>query len=242
MSTTIRRQITVSTDTQVSSVWSVPSDYEAESGAAMILAHGAGNDMENPLLAALHTEFTQRGWLSIRFNFPYKEQGHKLPDRTPVLEATWRAVIADLRNDPKLSPKQMFFGGKSMGGRIASHVVAAGANCGGLVFLGYPLHPANRPEQLRTGHLSMIRCPMLFVQGTRDGLCNLDLLEASLDRLRVPITLHVIEGGDHSFNVLKGLGRSQSEVQHEIIRLVADWLANRIGSIEMGVSNVEPSY
>lgn len=233
MAITSRRQIRVSADTQVSSVWSVPTNYEAGSGAAMILAHGAGNDMENPLLTAVHTELMQRGWLTIRFNFPYKEQGRQLPDRTPVLEATWRAVIAELRNDPKLSPKHIFFGGKSMGGRIASHVVAAGADCRGLVFLGYPLHPANRPEKLRTGHLSKIQCPMLFIQGSRDRLCHLELLRTSLDQLHVPMTLHVIEGGDHSFNVLKGLGRSQVEVQHEIIQFVADWLINTIGSTEI---------
>ena len=230
MSTTFRRPITVSTDTQVSSVWSVPPSYDAENGTVLILAHG--NDMDNPLLTAVHTELAQRDLLTIRFNFPYKERGWKLPDRAPILEATWRAVIAAVRDDPKLSPKQMFFGGKSMGGRIVSQVVAAGTGCAGLVFLGYPLHPANRPEKLRAHHLPMIRCPMLFIQGTRDALCNLDLLKASLNRLQVPAKLHVIEGGDHSFNVLKSLGRGQPEVQHEIIQVVAGWLASKsqIGS------------
>jgi uncharacterized protein len=225
VSTTFSRQITVPGDTQVSSVWSVPPNYEAVNGAALILAHGAGNDMNNPLLTAVHTELAQRGLLTIRFNFPYKERGRKLPDRAPVLEATWRAVIAAVRDDLKLSPKRMFFGGKSMGGRIVSQVVAAGMHCNGLVFLGYPLHPANRPEKLRARHLKMIRCPMLFIQGTRDALCNLDLLKGSANELQVPVRLHVIEGGDHSFNVLKGLGRSQSDVQHEIIQAVGDWLA-----------------
>lgn len=228
MSATFVRQITVSLDTHVSSVWSVPTDYQAQRDAAMILAHGAGNDMENPLLTAVHAALAQRGWLSIRFNFPYKEQGRKLPDRAPVLEATWRAVIAAIRDDPALSPKQLFFGGKSMGGRIASQVVAAGMDCNGLVFLGYPLHPANRPEKLRTQHLSTIRCPALFIQGTRDALCNLDLLKTSLGQLQMPVTLHVIEGADHSFNVLKALDRSQPEVQHEIIEVVSDWLASRV--------------
>lgn len=229
MSTTFRRQITVATDTQVSSVWSVPTNYEAARGTALILAHGAGNDMDNPLLTAVHTELAQRGLLTVRFNFPYKERGQKLPDRAPVLEATWRAVIAAVGDDPKLSPRQMFFGGKSMGGRIASQVVAAGTGCSGLVFLGYPLHPANRHEKLRTHHLSMIRCPMLFIQGTRDALCNLDLLRASLNQLQVPVPakLHVIEGADHSFNVLKALSRSQLEVQDEIIQVIADWLASQ---------------
>ncbi len=208
VSTTFKRQITVTADTQVSSVWSVPSNYEAENGTALILAHGAGNDMDNPLLTAVHTELAQRGWLTIRFKFPYKERGRKLPDRAPVLEATWQTVIAAVRDDPKLSPKQMFFGGKSMGGRIVSQVVASGTGCAGLVFLGYPLHPANRPEELCAHHLPMIRCPMLFIQGSRDALCNLDLLKPLLNRSQGPAKLHVIEGGDHSFNVLKGLGRS----------------------------------
>lgn len=227
MSTTFKRQIAVTTDTQVSSVWSAPCNYAAENGTALILAHGAGNDMDNPLLTAAHTELARRGLLTIRFNFPYKERGQKLPDRAPVLEATWRAVIAAVRDDPKLSPKQMFLGGKSMGGRIASQVVAAGTGCNGLVFLGYPLHPANRPEQLRTHHLPMIRCPMLFIQGSRDALCSLDLLNASLNQLQVEAKLHVIEGADHSFNVLKKLGRSQADVQREIIQVVADWLASK---------------
>lgn len=220
----LTRTIAVGAERKVSSVWAVPTAYPQTHSTGLILAHGAGNDMTNPFLGHVHRCLAQRGVLTVKFNFPYKEQGRKAPDRAPILEATWRAVVERVRGDPQLRPNRLFLGGKSMGGRMASHLAAAGEPCDGLVFLGYPLHPARKPEQLRAAHLKDVTAPMLFVQGTRDDLCDLDRLQAVLGNLRAPATLHVVDGGDHSFKVPKRLGRSEAEVWHEIVEVVAAWL------------------
>lgn len=220
----IKRTVAVTADVQVSAVWAVPAGYRAGRDAALVLAHGAGSDMESPFISHLHEALAERGMLTVKFNFPYKERGAKAPDRAPVLEDTWRAVIESVRGDETLAPRALFLGGKSMGGRIASQVVAQGQGAAGLVFLGYPLHPSGRPDRLRTAHLPAIGCPMLFIEGTRDPLCNLDLLQTALRSVAAPVQLHVIDGADHSFRVLKRLGRSEADVETEIVGTVADWV------------------
>lgn len=221
---TFERKIDVAADIRVSSVWAVPEDYRPQAGTALILAHGAGNDMQHPFIRHVHEGLARKGLLTIRFNFPYKEQGRKAPDRAPLLEATWRAVIGAVRNDPALSPRRLVLAGKSLGGRIASHLAAQGEDCDALVFLGYPLHPANKPEKLRDQHLPDIMCPMLFIEGTRDPLCRLDLLQGVLKSLSAPVTLHLIEGGEHSFKLPKRMGRSEAAVWDEIVDTVGGWL------------------
>ena len=222
----LNRKITVTPDLEVSSVWSVPDMYVAGKSPGLILAHGAGNDMNSSFISHVHEALAQQGVMTVKFNFPYKEQGRKAPDRAPALEATWRSVAASVRNDPNLAPNKIFFAGKSLGGRIASHLAAEGEECSGLVFLGYPLHPPNRKETLRADHLPRIRCPMLFIQGTRDTLCDLDLLGSVLKQVEAPVTLHQIVAGDHSFKVLKRLGRSEQSVWDEIVGVFAKWLKN----------------
>lgn len=220
----ITRTVPVTADAQVSAVWAVPAGYRAGRDAALALAHGAGSDMDSPFISHLHEALAERGILTVKFNFPYKERGAKAPDRAPVLEDTWRAVIESVRGDPSLAPGALFLGGKSMGGRIASQVLAQGETAAGLVFLGYPLHPSGRPEKLRIAHLPDIGCPMLFIEGTRDPLCDLGLLRSALQSVAVSVQLHVIEGADHSFRVLKRLGRSATDVDSEIVGAVADWV------------------
>lgn len=217
----VKRRIQVTEDIAISSVWAVPPrDYRA----GLVLAHGAGNDMNNPLLSFVHEALAERGVMTVKFNFPYKERGGKAPDRPPLLEQTWQTVIEAVRADAHLAPARFFCGGKSMGGRIASQLMAKGETCAGLVFLGYPLHPPGKPENLRVEHLPRITCPMLFIQGTRDALCDLVLLRGALQRVRAPAILHVIEGADHSFNVPKRVGRSVAQVQQEIVDVIADFL------------------
>jgi predicted alpha/beta-hydrolase family hydrolase len=162
--------------------------------------------------------------LSVKFNFPYKEMGRKAPDRMPLLENTWRAVIRAVRDDPKLAPKHLYLAGKSMGGRVASHLAAQGQACDGLIFLGYPLHPAKQIDKQRMEHWANLPSPVLFVQGTRDALCDLDVLKAELPRIPAPVTLHVVEGGDHSFKVPKSLGRSQDGVWQDVGTAVTVWI------------------
>ncbi|MGD9763283.1 MAG: alpha/beta family hydrolase [Candidatus Binatia bacterium] len=192
--------------------------------ATVVLAHGAGAPMNAPLLVDLAGRLAERGIAVVRFNFPYAERGARVPDRAPVLEACYRAVLAAVRADPQLGGgTRLVIGGKSMGGRMASHLAAAGEPVDGLVFLGYPLHPAGRPTQLRAAHLPRIAAPMLYVTGTRDALCELELLREVLRDLP-RATLHVVEDGDHSFHVRKRTGRGRAETVEEIAAATSDWL------------------
>lgn len=224
----LKQEIQVASEVKVSSVWAVPHGYKPGEGTTLIFAHGAGNDMNNPFLSYVHEALAERGVMTVKFNFPYKERGGKAPDRAPVLEATWRAIIEAVRTHPELCPRRMVFSGKSLGGRMASQLVANGEHCAGLVFLGYPLHPPNKPQNLRTDHWLRIQCPMLFIQGSQDALCDLDLLKGALRKVQVPVTLHVVEGGDHAFNILKSLGRNKQDVCREIVDVIGRWLADQI--------------
>ncbi|NIQ28103.1 MAG: hypothetical protein GTN88_17035, partial [Gammaproteobacteria bacterium] len=153
----------------------------------------------------------------MKFNFPYKEKGRKLPDPAPKLEATWRAVLERVRSDPKFAFGRVFIGGKSLGGRMASRVVAAGEAVDGLVFLGYPLHPAGKPQKQRTAHFPQISVPSLFIQGTRDALCDLDLLRKALAQIPARAELHLVEGGDHSFARPKRMGIAEQQTWREVV-------------------------
>lgn len=178
--------------------------------------------MDNPLLVAVAEGLAARGHAVLRFNFAYHEKGSKRPDPPKKLLAAYRAAADEMRARSKA---KLVIGGKSMGGRMASLLAAEGYPCDGLLFLGYPLHPAGKPEQLRDAHLKDVRAPMLFVQGTRDTLCDLSLLRPVLTRLDGRATLHEVRGGDHSFEVRKSNGRSEEEVVSEVIGASADWIA-----------------
>jgi uncharacterized protein len=217
------RSLTIEIDEsrRVSGVLHVPTK---RSGDALILAHGAGTDMTSPVLLAVAEGLAARGVTVLRFNFLYKELGKKAPDTMPKLELAYLAAIEALR---ATKPKRIFLGGKSMGGRVASILASKGTASDGLVFLGYPLHPAGRPEKLRDEHLSQIKAPMLFVEGTRDALCDLTLLRPVLARLKKRASMHVIDGGDHSFDLLKSARRTRESVHLEIITAVHEWMADR---------------
>lgn len=165
--------------------------------AAVVLAHGAGAGQGSPFMVRIGRGFAARGIAAATFDFPYIAAGRKVPDRTPALEAAWRAAIAVRRRT--LGSLPLFIGGKSMGGRIASHIAAQGGGgvLAGLVFFGYPLHPPAKPHQRRDAHLPQIAEPLLFVQGSRDPFGTGDEIRALLPSLR-RATLHEIAGGDHS--------------------------------------------
>lgn len=191
-------------------------------GVTVVVAHGAGTAMDHAFLVAFADGLAARGVAAVRFNFPYTERGGRVPDRAPVLEACYRAVLAAVRADPALAGR-LVIGGKSMGGRMASHLAAAGEPVDGLLLLGYPLHPAGRPRQLRTGHLSRIQAPMLFLTGTRDALCPL----ATLRPILAPLpnaTLHVVDDADHAFAVRKRSGRGPAQVMDELLTATCAWL------------------
>lgn len=167
-----------------------------------------------------------RGYRVVRFNFLYAESGRKSPDRQKVLEDTYAAVLETVRNEARGA--RVVAGGKSMGGRIASHVAAsaeAAAAVEGLLFLGYPLHPPGKPERLRDAHLYEIAVPMLFIEGTRDPFCPLDTLASVRRNLKAPNELAVIDDGDHSFKVRKSSGRSTEEAWDEVVDHAAAWMA-----------------
>jgi predicted alpha/beta-hydrolase family hydrolase len=222
-----QRKIQVDSKLQISSVWAIPEGYEAPTSSAIILAHGAGNNMEHSFISYFHQAFAEAGLLSIKFNFPYTDAGRKAPDRMELLQRTWQSLVKAVREDSRLAPKHLFLAGKSMGGRVASHLVAQGEACDGLVFLGYPLHPAKRTDKPRVEHWSQLSCPILFIEGTRDSLCDLDLLKAMLPQTPSSVTLHVVEGGDHSFKVPKSVEKTQEVVLGEIRTAIVSWLTDR---------------
>ena len=157
-----RISIPISEKESVSLMLSVPDSFT--SAAAVIVAHGAGNDMDNPLIVSFCERLTKAGFLSVRFNFPYKEYGREAPDRREILEITWQRVYDFVNHESDYLLRNIFIAGKSMGGRIASQMLAAGRlPCNGIIFLGYPLHPAGEKEKLRVEHLYQIKIHMLFL-------------------------------------------------------------------------------
>lgn len=219
-----QRQIAIGGGESVSAVVACPEMRISGDAPAVILAHGAGNDMQGPFLSAVHEGLARRGYVAVKFNFPYTEKARRAPDRPTVLEACYSHVLRAVRNDARIGARCIVIGGKSLGGRIASHLAAMGEAVAGLILLGYPLHPPHQTDQLRIAHLGNIRVPMLFFCGTRDALCDLQLLRQALGSLSVPVALHVIEGGDHSFNLPKSMHRSSAEVWTEIVDVGARWL------------------
>jgi uncharacterized protein len=196
-------------------------------GVTLILGHGAGSGQTSSFMVKFANELASRGIDAVTFNFLYTERGKGVPDPGDKLEACYRAVIDATRAHRKLKRNSLAIGGKSMGGRIASQVAAGGVeDLAGLVFLGYPLHPPGRPEQLRSKHLPNIKAPMLFVQGSRDSFGTPNELRPIIDKLRSPAKLFVIEGGDHSFKVPKKTGMTQEEVYGSILDQIASFLTS----------------
>jgi len=217
--------IKVDDQEQVSGYLTVPEGFEPGQGTGVVIAHGAGRDMTTPLLVAFAGGLSEAGFVTLRFNFPYKEKGKKAPDPASRLYRTWTAAVDFIRDHEACAPGRLIAAGKSMGGRIAAQMVAEGElKADGLIFLGYPLHPPGRKDKLRDAPLFVINVPMLFFAGTRDALCDLELLTGILNTLTAPWELEVIQGGDHSFNVLKSLGVPQEDIQAGIIAKTIAWL------------------
>lgn len=194
--------------------------------AAFILAHGAGAGHDSPFLTGYAQALRDLGLDVVTFNFLYIAEKRKIPDRGPVLEDTYRAVIDAVRAQLESARRALFIGGKSMGGRIATQVAAADASLpmAGLVLLGYPLHPPGQPGKLRDAHLPDVRRPMLFVQGSRDTFGTPDELAPILARLSPAPVLHTIEGGDHSFKLSRkdpaGQAAIHADVQRRIVAFI----------------------
>ena len=197
-------------------------------GVTLILAHGAGANQASSFMVRFATSLAARGIDTVTFNFVYTEQRRRLPDRNDKLEHCYRTVIEAVRSGKfhdHAGRRKLVIGGKSMGGRIASQVAAAGQEgIAGLVFLGYPLHPPGRPDKLRSKHLPDIRAPMLFVQGSRDAFGTPEELRPHIGQFKAPVDLHVVEGGDHSFKVAKSTGLSQEQAFDLVLDEIERWL------------------
>ena len=217
--------IPVAKGEEVSGILKIPDKFEPSKTVGIILAHGAGNDMYNPLIAAAAGGLCLEGFLTLRFNFLYKEQGRKSPDSQKKLVNTWNSVFHYLKGHPEFAVDNVVAAGKSMGGRVASQMAAAGElPVQGLIFLGYPLHAPGKKDKLRDSHLYDIKAPQLFFAGTRDSLCDLELLKKVLARIKVARELEVIDGGDHSFKMPKSAETSPQQVYDRIINRMALWL------------------
>lgn len=204
----------------VSGLWHVPR----EAVACYVIAHGAGAGMTHPFMTAVAEGLSARLVATLRYQFPYMEQGSRRPDRADLAQSTVRAAVdAAVRLVPSLP---LFAGGKSFGGRMTSQAQAEEKlpHVRGLIFLGFPLHPAGRPSTDRARHLAGVRVPMLFLQGTRDSLAEMALLVPTLDGLGGLATLVPIEGADHSFHVLARSGKTDSKALAELLDALVAWI------------------
>lgn len=196
----------------VTAVWDRPNNARA----ILVLAHGAGGDHTDPFLRSLGASLVDVGVASLRFNFPYREARRSAPGSQKQSEDSYRAIVAHVRDENLPT----FCGGKSYGGRMATHIAADGVAMEGLVLLSYPLHPPGKPDRLRDAHLHDVGAPMLFVQGTRDPFAIPELLDSTVGSLASASLVHV-EGGDHSLNVR---GRPRGDVVGEVSKAVREFV------------------
>ncbi len=213
----------------VSAVLGVPEWWPTGSRVSVVLAHGPNGDKDEPLLVALQHALTERKVLTLRFNFPFAEAEKKRPDPMPVLERCLRHAIATLGRDPTAAPAHLFLGGRGLGGRVAANLATSTVRADGLFFLGFPLHPPGKPEEIRLDRLFRIVSPMLFVQGTRDRQCEIPVLRKTLVRVGAPTALHVVQEADHLFKVPRKTGRTEADVHREVFSTLDAWIARVLG-------------
>ncbi len=198
--------------------------------ACFVLAHGAGAGMEHPSMSSVAAKLATRNIATLRLQFPYMERGSRRPDPPPLCHATVRAAVAEAA---RLAPKlPLIAGGRSFGGRMTSQAQAIEPLPGvkGLAFLGFPLHPAGKPSVERAEHLGKVKIPMLFLQGTRDELAQLQLLQPVIDGLGKRATLKLLQDADHSFHVPARTGRKDAQVRAEMLDALATWIEQAVPS------------
>ena len=194
---------------------------------AALLAHGAGSDRNAAALTAVDGRLAAAGIPCLRFDYPYRRAGRKAPDRPAVLEAATREAAAGLAADTGLPPGRLVLGGRSMGGRYCSLVAGQDTDpvpALGLLLLGYPLHPAGKPEQLRTAHFPRLTMPVLFVSGDRDALAPRPALEEAAKAIPGEVTFHWLAGADHGYRAPKSTGRTAAGILDEVAEVAAAWL------------------
>jgi uncharacterized protein len=214
---------------EVSGMLGIPRWWPTGSRVSVVLCHGATDDMNDPMIEQVHRELTERRYLCLRFNFPFAEAGKRRPDDLPVLRRTLRSAIGALGRDPTAAPAHLFLGGKGLGGQVAADLAGSRVRVDGLFLMAYPLHPQDRPEDLQPEQLFRIVSPALFIQGTRDRTCDVDVLRQTLVRVGAPTALHVVEEADRHFKVRKKSGRTPEEVRDEIASALDDWIQQILG-------------
>lgn len=197
------------------------------SRACYVLAHGAGAGMNHPFMAAVSAGLADRSIATLRYQFPFMQRGSKRPDSPLLARATVRAAVAAASGLMPDTP--LFAGGKSFGGRMTSQAQAESAlpQIRGLIFLGFPLHPVNKPSRERAEHLAQISCPMLFLQGTRDELADIALMRTVVERLGQPAVLQLFDDADHSFHVRARSGRTDKQVLDSMLNAISAWITTR---------------
>lgn len=218
-------EIEVDAAQRVSGLWQCPADARA----VYVFAHGAGAGMQHASMSSMADELSDRAIATLRYQFPYMQRGSKRTDPPPVCHATVRAAVTQAaRLGPALP---LFAGGRSFGGRMTSQAqsLAPLPQVRGLVFLGFPLHPAKKPAIERADHLDAVRVPMLFVQGTRDDLADAKLLQTVAARLGARASVAWLDGADHSFHVPARSGRDDADVRHEALDAVLRWMKGVVG-------------
>jgi uncharacterized protein len=212
-------------DTEEVTALLYPAVKKNRAGVTLLLGHGAGASQTSGFMRMFANGLTARGLDVMTFNFVYMEQGRSVPDQKGKLEACFRAVIKAALKHKKLKNNSLIVGGKSMGGRIASQVIAAeeDSEVAGLVFLGYPLHPPGNPAKLRVEHLEHVGKPMLFIQGTRDALGTPEEIQPFIKSLQPAAKIYAIEGGDHSFKAPKKFGLPQEEIYTAAMDEIDRW-------------------
>ncbi len=213
-------KVTLDGEKEMSLVYGVPS-LDEQNRTCLVIAPGAGGPMYSPFITYFHLALARKGFLTVKFNFPYLEARRKFPDKPDVLKASYSRIVQEARSSPH-RPERMIIGGKSMGGRIASMAAADGLNVDGLFFLGYPLHAPGRTDKLRDEHLYKISKPMLFVSGTNDAFASRPLLEKVVGRIGPNARIHWVEGGDHSFKTPSGKGDT-AKAYEEVASLLANF-------------------
>ena len=218
--------IPVSDTENVSGLWQIP----AAARASYVLAHGAGAGMTHPFLAAIANGLAERGIATLRYQFLYMEQRSRRPDPPKVAHAAVRAAVAEAGR--RLPGLPLFAGGKSFGARMTSQAQAVAPLPGvrGLVFIGFPLHPPDKPGTERAKHLADVAIPMLFLQGTKDEFAQLPLLEPVCQELRARATLKLFTEADHSFHVPARSGRKDADVRVELLDTMTNWMAGHVST------------
>ncbi len=208
----------------VTGVLGIPRWWPTGARVSVVISHGAGRDMDDPIIEHLHTELTERRCLTLRFNHPFAEAKKRRPDPVRVLRRTMRAAVGILASDPTAAPAHLFVGGKGLGGQVAAELAGSRVRVDGAFFLGYPLHASGKPETVQAEQLYRLIAPMIFIQGTRDRTCDIDVLRQTLTRVGAPTTLQVCQEADQHFKVLKKSDRTEEEVHAEILDGLGGWI------------------